>query len=686
MAKASEMLREKYDTAREEHAAYHEKINERILEGGDPPSDDEKRALKEMAERKDSAKEDYEAQRDLEDMVADDVEYSKRASEEAAKISDRSEETERFRRAARDIDGAEGLREYDELYAAYSGADGRIDIHSAIREENVVRPRERGGARFSYLYELVIGDTLGAPMGSRELPARNVSGAVRDRFRRIADSDPGRVVSGQLYPHGSWRHNDYRPDRIGLTQAEAPLVVGSDQYVKTPETISIKSLVTSQIVGKYFQKHFPDRPHCWLTHRNELHQQSSSRLRQTGLAIHSMTNDPPVSRHWYQGKINVISPSLRSWPELKTAPGIMIVDETHHIPARTWGRLASEWQARGGLVLGFTATPWRMSKRQGFEDWYGKMVQGPSAIDLQANGYLATPRVISPNSAYVDGADAKLASTGDYAFSWMEDEITMLLAHKPVLEHYRKKITEIGLKDHRTMWFVPTVHTAHMLKWNIEQKLGETAKVLTADTPNLERSKMLAALKHRQLTHLISIDVLGEGIDVPSVPIIASLRPTKSVVVWLQQCGRGSRPKTKKGGLYYVFDYARNVERHGPPDLDREWSLKPRQEFESLLPQIIVAKCFHENCADLYLHPAHRECWHCGSPQYYICTACHVARRWTKFARAKDKTCVICAEHMKTEKEKVARSKTRRIERKRSYMNNQRRLHKKIKPYKRNKH
>ncbi|MCY4129586.1 MAG: hypothetical protein OXG15_10175, partial [Gammaproteobacteria bacterium] len=115
MALASEILRRKYDTAREERDALITEINERVLNGGDAATEDERKRLEDMQKRIDELKEDYEAQRDLEAAYTQDAEYSRNASEEAAKIRDRSaEDTESLRRAARDMGGPEALREYDE--------------------------------------------------------------------------------------------------------------------------------------------------------------------------------------------------------------------------------------------------------------------------------------------------------------------------------------------------------------------------------------------------------------------------------------------------------------------------------------------------------------------------------------------------------------------------------------------
>ena len=442
-----------------------------------------------------------------------------------------------------------------------------------------------------------------------------------------------------------------------------------------------------------FQALVQGRAHCWVTHRKELRGQSAKHLRNYGLQVVNM--DEQKVRKWHPNAVNMVSPALRTLPSLKGVRlGVMIIDEAHHTPAGTWARLIKEWQHYGGYVVGFTATPWRLSKKQGFEEWYNVLIKGPSVQQLQKKGYLATPRVLVPTLAKIDDHNAQVMSTGDYSYEWMDDEISMLLAHKPVLEFWNN--TTKGRKDKRTLWFVPTVHCAKELCALLSSN-GESAKVLTAQTPSEDRARMLAALNWKRLTHLVSVDVLGEGVDIPSVPIIASLRPTKSLVIWLQQCGRGSRPKNKiDGGYYTVIDYASNSLRHGTPDSEREWSLKPRLEMSSKLPQDITARCYNERCEDIQLHPSVRTCWGCGLEQYFVCEECQIHRRWTQFK--KGKVCAICAEYFaeqKAKEEQAEANKRRRVQAERdkqwklvtseriraTEMN--RRLYSRIKPYKR---
>ncbi len=60
---------------------------------------------------------------------------------------------------------------------------------------------------------------------------------------------------------------------------------------------------------------------------------------------------------------------------------------------------------------------------------------------------------------------------------------------------------------------------------------------------------MLGELRAGKLRCVFSVDVLGEGVDVPSVDTVILLRPTQSPVVFAQQLGRGLRTKEGKSHL-----------------------------------------------------------------------------------------------------------------------------------------
>ncbi len=64
---------------------------------------------------------------------------------------------------------------------------------------------------------------------------------------------------------------------------------------------------------------------------------------------------------------------------------------------------------------------------------------------------------------------------------------------------------------------------------------------LSGETPEAERNDALRRLESGELRAIFSVDVLGEGVDVPSVDTVLLLRPTDSATVFTQQLGRGLR-------------------------------------------------------------------------------------------------------------------------------------------------
>ena len=90
-----------------------------------------------------------------------------------------------------------------------------------------------------------------------------------------------------------------------------------------------------------------------------------------------------------------------------------------------------------------------------------------------------------------------------------------------------------------------------------------------------ERDAVLAGLATGQVQVVTSCDLIGEGLDVPTVECVILLKPTKSVALHLQQIGRGLRPAPGKERLT-VLDHAGNCLRSGFVEDPRAWSLKGR--------------------------------------------------------------------------------------------------------------
>lgn len=143
------------------------------------------------------------------------------------------------------------------------------------------------------------------------------------------------------------------------------------------------------------------------------------------------------------------------------------------------------------------------------------------------------------------------------------------------------------------------------------EKAGVPTAYVDANTPPVERHGILGPkgkLSRRQVHVVVNVGVLTEGFDCPPVSCIIVARPTKSLVLWRQMCGRGARKGGRRKRRYIVLDHAGNVWRHGFPDSPVEWSLEGREKPSS--GESPVRRC--EECGAINALGA-TECSECGA-------------------------------------------------------------------------
>ena len=94
------------------------------------------------------------------------------------------------------------------------------------------------------------------------------------------------------------------------------------------------------------------------------------------------------------------------------------------------------------------------------------------------------------------------------------------------------------------------------------KQYGIKAAVVTGETPSSERDEILADFESGKIHALCNVGVLTEGWDAPRTDCIALLRPTQSIGLYVQMCGRGMRIHDDKTNCL-LLDYGENVARHG---------------------------------------------------------------------------------------------------------------------------
>ena len=287
--------------------------------------------------------------------------------------------------------------------------------------------------------------------------------------------------------------------------------------------------------------------------------------------------------------------------------------------------------------MGVTATPWRLSKREGFDHLFQQLISGPQVAELQSKKWLCPVRALSPpdGQRIVGGL---LDGTGDYNEAGIEEANR----HRPdVMTAGALGFWQEHGQGRPTIIYAVSVRHARNLA-AVFKNAGIPAEVMLGDTPDQERAKFIAQFKNGEVKALINVLVATEGFDLPDAACVVMARPTMSLSLYLQMAGRGMRPKPD-GGDCVVLDLAGNSLLHGLPEQDREWSLKPRgEELPGVAPTV---QC--EFCNAVSPAAAH-QCHNCDAPFGEDCARCGAWRPWKRWSATEiceddhDLVCDLC--------------------------------------------
>jgi DNA repair protein RadD len=316
-----------------------------------------------------------------------------------------------------------------------------------------------------------------------------------------------------------------------------------------------------------------------LVHRRELIRQASSKLTWAGVEHGIIAAGFEPSDHPVQ--VASVQTLVRRLDRITWSPDLIVVDEAHHAVAGSWSQTLDHWPH--ALRLGVTATPVRRDGR-GLGAMFDRLVLGPSVHDLTAKKFLTPAQIYAPRIRFQE-ANLRVRS-GDYAPEQAAEQLDKPTITGDAIEHFQR----LGRGCSAIAFCCTTQHAEHVAAQF--RACGITSQVVLGTTPVKEREQLIADLGTGALQVLVSVDVISEGTDVPSVGCAILLRPTQSEGLYLQQVGRVLRPAPGKDHAL-ILDHVGNVHRHGFPDDYREWSLDDarRRARGGALPAPAVRTC-----------------------------------------------------------------------------------------------
>jgi len=211
--------------------------------------------------------------------------------------------------------------------------------------------------------------------------------------------------------------------------------------------------------------------------------------------------------------------SLSRVENIRNKIDLVLIDEAHHVPAKTWTEILENINAAKHIL--FTATPFRMDN---------KTIKGVFVYNYPLS------------QAYKDGIFGEIqyipipkAKNKDFLIA-KEAESIFLLDREKGYEHFL------------------------MVRASSKDRAKELQEIYNSETIlNLQRVdssmssktvyKIIDTLRAKKLDGIIYVDMLGEGFDFPNLKIAAIHDPHKSLANTLQFIGRFARTNAKNIGV-----------------------------------------------------------------------------------------------------------------------------------------
>lgn len=300
-----------------------------------------------------------------------------------------------------------------------------------------------------------------------------------------------------------------------------------------------------------------------VAHRRELIRQASDKLLAAGVPhgiIAAGTRPDPAMAV----QVGSVQTAARRLTGLRPFD-LIVVDEAHHARAAQY-ELLFDTQP-GAKLVGVSATPARLDGRGlgiAAGGVFDDLISGPAVAELIAGGYLCRARVFAPAERLnLRGVPTR---GGDYAPGALAAVMDRPGLTGDAVEQYRRRA------DHApAIAFCTSIkHAEHVAEQF--RDAGYRAQHVHGGMPAADRDAVIGGLGTGEVEVVASCDLISEGLDVPAVGAVLLLRPTQSLVLHMQQIGRGMRPAHNKDALI-VLDHAGNTLRHDLPDAERVWSL-----------------------------------------------------------------------------------------------------------------
>jgi len=353
-----------------------------------------------------------------------------------------------------------------------------------------------------------------------------------------------------------------------IANFDARVSAGCRRIIAVAPTGAGKTVIGANIIKKYVDAY---KDVLVLAHRREIITQTSAKLFANDIShgiIQAGFQGRPLERVQVASIQTLHRRAIYSDKFELPRADLLVIDECHHSPARTYRKIIESY--RNAIVLGLTATPCRGDGR-GLGGIFEAIVECPQVPELIELGYLVKTRVYAPVDPDLRGIRTQ---AGDYVETQLAERMDRPKLVGDIVTHWHK----YGERRKTVCFAVSVNHSIHIRDEFI--KSGVRAEHIDGSTPKPERDATLSRLESGEVELVTNCMVLSEGWDMPEVGCCILARPTKKMGLYRQMIGRVLRPAEGKPDAI-ILDHSGAVYRHGFAEDRVEWTLDPERRAES---------------------------------------------------------------------------------------------------------
>jgi superfamily II DNA or RNA helicase len=319
-----------------------------------------------------------------------------------------------------------------------------------------------------------------------------------------------------------------------------------------------KTVIFSEIVRRYIETF--KKKVLVLTHRIELSKQTSKMLNEFGVKNKIINStavlDDQDNYSCFVAMVETLKNRLNDEKVDISDIGLVIVDEAHY---NSFTKIFKYFD--DAFILGVTATPLSSNTKLPMYENYQELFVGETIQHLIESDYLASANLYSYN---VGLTSLEVGANGDYTVKSSEDLYTNTDMLSKLVYAY-----EETAKGKKTLIFNNGINTSIQV-FHAFKKAGYAIAHLDNTNTKKEREFILKWFHKTPNAVLTSVSILTTGFDEPSIEAIILNRATKSLTLYYQMIGRGSRIYGDKN-TFEVVDLGNNFHRFGAWGADLDW-------------------------------------------------------------------------------------------------------------------